>query len=301
MFYRDDQETIISSVDQHGDAVMTWVTQHHKLESFRFINSRIENAVRDQDIVLTYKNEWCHSVAETINRAPMYCNFLTSRGYQNILFVGHFWVGQYNWLHPRKEVDPTSGMLYPFPPERDNKPWYPDIDVITQFIPIIHRLWNYSPKITIVRPPEPRHKGVVHHLYNLFKVSENLIESNKQYKHGEDTFELLNWEPQNSSDLFDAVVFAGVPMKDGDQSFQLSQLKEIFNPYVTSNCEYVDIYQNQGVDGDTRFFRNRDREQDVTGSLGAVITARAVWDRETRNQGRKEEYGFLKNQIRVFR
>mgnify|MGYP003325611501 CR=1 len=298
MFYRDDQETIISSVDQHGDAVMTYVSQAHKQETFRFLNSRVVNAKQDQDIVLQYKNDHVHVIAEAVNRAPMYCNFLTSRGYKNILFVGHFDVADYKWFHERQVDDPASRMHDMFPPERQGNLFYPNIDIIVQFIPIFLNLWNYEPKVTIVRPPEPKHKGLMHHLYNKFRVTDNMVQSNKQYKHVVDGYEL---DIPEGTAKFDAVVFAGVPNQEGETAFQLQQIQDIFAPYLTSNAHYVDIYQNQGTSRSFRFFRDNVRtEKDIAGNLGAVMTARSIWDKETRNQGRGHEYAFLKRQIRVF-
>jgi hypothetical protein len=50
-----------------------------------------------------------------------------------------------------------------------------------------------------------------------------------------------------------------------------------------------------------RFFRSQRKHRiDVTGNIGEVITTRAIWDKETRNASRPEEYGFLKRQIKVY-
>ena len=168
MFWRDEQEPIISSNDTHGDSTLTYISQDEKLETHRWLNSRIVNAVKSQDLVLRYKTEEVHMVAEAMNRVPMYCNLITSLGYKNILFIGHFNTSQYKWLLDRKEVDPNTRMYDCFPPERNGFLHYPDPHILFQFIPIFMKHWGYEPKITFARPPESRHKGIIHHLYNLF-------------------------------------------------------------------------------------------------------------------------------------
>lgn len=297
MFYRDDQETIIRDTDQHGDAILTYVSHEDKLETYRYINSRLVNTIASEDLLIKYKNEQVHMVAEAMNRAPMYCNFLTSRGYNNILFVGHFDMAQYHWYLERDLLNPNTRMYDSFPPERSGDTYYPDINIILQFIPIFMKHWNYTPKVTIVRPPEPKYKGIIHHLYNLFRVSDNIVNSNKQYKHRVNhEFYLNDWDGVR----FDAVVFAGVPMQNETQSFQLEEVKSRFEPYVTSNCQYVDIWNNQGLDNNMRFFRARRHVMDTAKDLGNVFSARSTWDKSNRNRGYAEELNFLKRQIKVF-
>jgi len=300
MFYRDDQETIISDVDQHGDSKITYVSQEEKLETYRFINSRLVNSIKQNQLVCLYKNEEVHMVAEAMNRAPLYCNFLTSRGYKNILFVGHYNSGQYHWYLDKAKNNPNTRMYMPFPPERNHLNYYPDINIILQFIPIFMKKWGYAPKVTIARPPESRHRGLIHYLYNKFKVADNMETCNRQYKHGT-PFDWKMKDRATSAEKFDAVVFAGIPMHDGKQSFNLDQVKHHFAKYCTSNVEYVDIWNNYDLDDGMRFFRSQRKHRiDVTGNIGEVITTRAIWDKETRNAGRPEEYGFLKRQIKVY-
>ena len=87
MFWRDEQEPIISSNDTHGDSTLTYISQDEKLETHRWLNSRIVNAVKSQDLVLRYKTEEVHMVAEAMNRVPMYCNLITSTLQEHLFFL----------------------------------------------------------------------------------------------------------------------------------------------------------------------------------------------------------------------
>jgi hypothetical protein len=302
MFWRDEQEPIISSTDTNGNSTLTYVYQEQKLETYRWLNSRIVNALRSKDIILKYKSEEVHMVAEAMNRVPMYCNLLTSLGYKNILFIGHFNAAQYSWLLDRKEVFPETRMYDAFPPERNGFLHYPDPHVLFQFIPIFMKHWGYSPKITFVRPPEPRHKGIIHHLYNLFKVSDQMVTCNVQYKHGmtEEEIAFGGTDPDNP---FDAVVFAGVPKMPGKDSFTMSDVKDAFAAYVTPNCEFVDLWAqyDDSEFGGHRFFNDEHKhEVDAEEAISEVFHTRAMWDQESRNSGRPEEYNFMRRMVKIF-
>lgn len=303
MFYKDDQETIISRTDTHGDAVLTFISKEDKLESYRILNSRIVNCIEDQGLVLTYKNKAVHMVAEAMNRVPMYCNALTSRGYHNILFVGHFWTGQYEWILERSTINPRTTMYDQFPPERDGSNWYPDIHILLQFIPIFMKQWKYHPEVSIVRPPEPRHKGIIHHLYNKYKVAENLVTCNQQYQMGMGPDEIAfdGWDPENK---YDALVFLGVPRKHGTESFTMQQVKDTFGHMLTPNAEIVDIWnQYDNVQSSTglRFFMDhRAYGLENRSTLSEVFHCRSTWDKETRNQGIGAEFDFMKRFLKFY-
>jgi hypothetical protein len=298
MFWRDEQEPIISSNDTHGDSTLTYISQDEKLETHRWLNSRIVNAVKSQDLVLRYKTEEVHMVAEAMNRVPMYCNLITSLGYKNILFIGHFNTSQYKWLLDRKEVDPNTRMYDCFPPERNGFLHYPDPHILFQFIPIFMKHWGYEPKITFARPPESRHKGIIHHLYNLFKVTEQMVTCNIQYKHGM-TEEEITFGGTDPDERFDAVIFAGVPKLSNKNSFTMSDVKDAFGAYITPNCEFVDLWAQ--YDTENRFFNDEHRhEVDTEEAIAEVFHTRAMWDKESRNATRPEEYNFMRRMVRIF-
>lgn len=298
MFWRDEQEPIISSTDTHGDSTLTYISQDEKLETYRWLNSRIVNSIKSRDILLRYKTEEVHMVAEAMNRVPMYCNLLTSLGYKNILFIGHFSTSQPKWLLDRKEVNPNTRMYDCFPPERNGFLHYPDPHILLQFIPIFMKHWGYEPKITFARPPEPKHKGIIHHLYNLFKVSDQMVTCNIQYKHGM-TEEEIAFGGTDPDEPFDAVVFAGVPKLASKNSFTMSDVKDAFGEYVTPNCEFVDLWAQ--YDTENRFFNDEHRhEVDAEEAIAEVFHTRAMWDSESRNATRPEEYNFMRRMVRIF-
>ena len=122
----------------------------------------------------------------------MFCNALMSRGYKNILFVGHFNDHQTHWM-----LDKFAGrMIDVLPEERQDMQTFPDMNIVAQFIPLVLKTMGYDASFVIPRPPESKHKGAMTSLYEFVGMIDNTLACSHQYKHGQDSWSLTgDYEP----------------------------------------------------------------------------------------------------------
>ena len=223
---------------------------------------------------------------EMISRGPMFCNALTYQGYKNILFVGHFNDGQTHWM-----LDKFAGRLIDLiPPERESSHSFPDMNIIAQSIPLMMKMYGYEIDFTVARPPESKHKGSMHELYEAFGIDKCSIESSHQYKHGQ-----TSWSLNGEHEKFDAVVFLGVPMQNQGVGFEEDQVREIFAPMCTPEFDMVDIYY--GVPSAVKWFNGE--EKDSKTMVDTAFALRSAWDDEM-SEGRPEECDIMQRMIKVF-
>lgn len=283
MFFNPKPEIVLKD-----GSTESFVSSQRKEFSARELSSIIKSITVEKGKYLRYKNEELHVIEEAFSRAPMFCNAIASRGYKNILFVGHYNDHQTHWM-----LDKFSGrMIDVLPPEREMMQTFPDMNIIAQFIPIIFKTYGYDASFSIPRPPESKHKGVMHQLYEETTLLNHSLACSHQYKHGQ-----TSWSLTGNHEKFDAVVFLGVPMVDQGVGFEEDQVREIFAPMCTEDFEMVDIYY--GLPSPVKWFNGE--EKDSKTMVDVAFSVRSGWDDDVKTGGgRPEEYDIMSKMISVF-
>ena len=283
MFFNDQNEIILKD-----GSTASFFSGSKKMTLVTYLNSVAKNVTINQGKYLRYKNDEVNVIEEAFNRAPMFCNALMSRGYKNILFVGHYNDHQTHWMLDKF----SSRMIDVLPEEREDMQTFPDMNIVAQFIPLVFKAMGYDASFVIPRPPESKHKGAMHSLYESVGMIENSIGCSQQYKHGQDT-----WSLDGDHEKFDAVVFLGVPMTDKGIGFEEDQVREIFAPMCTEDFEMVDIYY--GLPSSVKWFNGE--EKDTTTMVDVAFSIRSTWDDDVKTGGgRPEEYHIMNKMISVF-
>ena len=128
MFFSTQDEAIL-----RDGTKQEFVLGSEKATLARNLNSSLKQMTTANGRYLRYNNSDLNMVEESLSRAPMFCNALMTQGYKNILFVGHFNEGQTHWM-----LDEFSGrMLTVMPEERDQMHSFPDLNITSQFIPLL--------------------------------------------------------------------------------------------------------------------------------------------------------------------
>lgn len=281
MFYNSKDEVIFKN-----SQTQAFFPEAEKVRLAQFLNNQLKELTTISGKYLRYKNPEINMVEEALSRAPMFVNALMSRGYKNILFVGHFNDGQTHWM-----LDELAGrMIDIMPAERMAMQSFPDMNIIAQFIPTLMKIYQYDCSFVIPRPPEDKYKGVMHDIYDINGMKENFMACSQQYKHGQST-----WTLEGEHEKFDAVVFLGVPMTDKEVGFEESQVREIFAPHCTPEFEMVDIYY--GAPSSVKWFNGEKKESDSM--VDTAFSIRSQWDEDTA-KGRPEESDIMKRMISVF-
>jgi hypothetical protein len=289
MFFNTKDETILRETNENGP-VYQYVMGHEKEDMSIRLNDLINKNIKTNKVYLRHSSRQVNTVEEAISKGPMYCNFLKTKGYKNILFVGHFNNNQTSWFMPF-DADRNVDLM---PPERAHLDQVSDPNIVLQFIPMIWKMFGYKGEIKVCSPSESRHRGIMHSLYRNNGLKDYIIKSNKQYRHGMDKFE-WNVSLSEGQEKFDAVVFLGVPKNDG--AFAEIAVKECFSPICTPDFDLVDMYYNQG---DSEKFVLA-RKKDNTESLTTVFSNRSEWDSDIKSSGgRPEEYMLMDRIISVY-
>jgi hypothetical protein len=283
MFYSTKDEFILR--DGEVQSIITGSDKHQTVKS---INSLMKFLTVHQGKYLRYKNSEVNVIEEAFSRGTMMCNAIMSRRYKNILFVGHYNDHQTHWM-----LDKFSGrMVDVFPPERDHMQTFPDLNIVAQFVPYVFKTMEYDASFTVVRPPESKHKGVMHTIYEAVGMVQDSLSCSHQYKHGQ-----TSWSLEGEHEKFDAVVFLGVPMVDQGVGFEEDQVREIFAPMCTEDFEMVDIYY--GLPSSVKWFNGE--EKDNTTMVEVAFSVRSGWDDDVKTGGgRPEEYDIMSKMISVF-
>jgi len=178
--------------------------------------------------------------------SPILLNVIANREPENVLFVGHHDQGKNrNW-------------------NRDN------LNILSQLIPIVHRVYGFSFEMTLLKPSSPKNLGTIWHLYNQFELSS--MQFNKQYVHGE---KVLIKDVENQPDeKFDTVIFAGVPHTS---RFSGVTLQKVWERWCKPHFELVDIYD--GGETQDRFI-DQEHRQDIERDVSRAFTLRSEHDRE---------------------
>lgn len=284
MFYNPKDESILKDGTNLEN-----VPSGSKHVHFNFLNSALKENTTRKGKYLRYSNDEVHCVEEIFSRGSMMCNAIMSRGYSNILFVNHHNDHQTHWI-----LDKFSGrMVDVMPEERSDMHTFPDLNVISQFIPLVCRVYGYDVSFSMTRSPEPKHSGVFSGVSEKFSLDQKSISCSSQYKHGISGW-TLNAEKEEK---FDAVVFLGVPMSDPEVGFEEDQVRETFAPYCTPDFEMVDIYYGASY---LSKWQNGEAK-DFTPHIETAFTIRASWDEDFGGkEDRPEEFDIMDRMFSVY-
>ena len=293
MFFNAKDETILrGNHEESNGALYQTVAAHEKVSLNNKVRESLDSWTQATSTYVRWSDRDVDAIDEAMSRAPMICNFLMSRGYKSILYVGHFSGSQTHWT-----LDKFAGRLVDLlPPERADHHSFPDPNIVAQFTPLIHANWMYNAHCTIVRPPEGEHQGAMWDIYEQCGALTRgpLAFSNMQYRHGIQGWEL---DLQMTDLKFDAVVFMGVPQQDPSTGFEEDEVRETFAPYCEENFDLIDIYY--GAPSPSKWHNGE--EKDVSGDLDTVFSTRAVWDEDVKTGGsRPEEKVILERMIKVY-
>lgn len=287
MFFSTINETILRETNENGP-VWRFVYGSEKESMARSLNSQLNKNIEVNKLYLRHHSNSVNTVEEALSRSPMYCNFLKTKGYENILFVGHFNTGQHSWLLPW-DADRHVDIL---PVEREGMDQLVDPNIVLQFIPLVWKMYGYKGDIKVCQAPESNHRGIMHALYKENGLSDYMIPTSCQYKHGMNKFD-FNLSLPVGQEKFDAVVFLGVPKNE--DAFSAEHVKACFSPICTSDFDLVDMYYNAG--DKTKFIFGE--AKDNTESLTRVFSNRSEWDADIR-EGRPEELQLMDRIISVY-
>lgn len=291
MYYRAENELIITGPrNEDGTSTSTFVDKNRKKNQWGKLNYLITGEVRKHDLVTRWKDAHCHTVNEVFNYCPMVLNYIASRGYRKVLFVGHFHASQRSWTFPRS----ADRNLFNTPSFRASEDTMVDPNIWLQFLPIVRHAYQYDFSMHTLSPPDSRHRQLMHALYKRYEI--DLIPCNKQYKHTMTDFEITPLEGHK----YDCVVFAGVPKKVEGHTFTIDMVKETFRPYCEDNFDVIDLN-----------YQDPDKEKYVFGAtypnaqwLHECFALRGVWDETFRSLSPEDaqvEYKTLDTIIDAYR
>jgi hypothetical protein len=250
----------------------------------------LTNELEQNDRRVYWKNDHCNTLHEAFNRLPLYLNILSLRGYEKILFVGHFNAAEKHWTH-----SPSSDrIIHNTPAEQWSKERVVDMNVVMQFLPMVKMDYGYrSFDMHVLVPPESRHRDIMHSMYKQYKV--DLVPCSWQYKHGMDNCHITPPPDQK----YDAIVFAGVPKARDDISFTKNRIHKIFGQHMTKDYDIIDLYyQNEDP---MKFYG--DTKEDLNTELVNVWANRALWDDKytgLRPESKQIEFDILKLMFNVY-
>lgn len=292
MHYRAVNETVIKSRPhvKTGDITGTFIHAWKKATAWGQLNYKMEKDIEINDLVVNWKNEDVHTVSEVFNRVPMMLNIISMTGARKILFVGHYNAAVKTWYHPAK----SDRIIHTQPPERSTEDTVVNLNIVSQFIPIVKMAYGYTNfEMHTLKPPESRHRQLMHGLYGRYGI--DLIPCDRQYKHGHNSIEI---QPPRDTQ-YDMVVFAGVPKHEDGTRFTKAQVKAVFAPYCTEDFKIMDIY-----------YQNKDEEKYIGGTqvstkdyVTKAFTNRSLWDDSFRNGtelNRQVESSLLEGMISIY-
>jgi len=149
----------------------------------------------------------------------MYSNFLTSKKYQNVLFVPSFRNNRFPKL-----MDANYETL--------------ESNASQHMTPIINKHFNCSPNIYVPYPDG--HTSLYQDLHLDFGV--NIISSNGMYEMGADNYNVI--PPEDVK--FDAVFLAGFNIPEGT-TYNAQDIKDDFAVYCTDDFDLIDDFQDHNM------------------------------------------------------
>ena len=287
MLYSKNNEFIVH--DKTGDIYNSkMIHSNTKSDLLSKLYGRLKEYKNKYQGSLQFATSTSNGVNSIMTRCPIILNMIAGRGYENVLFVGYYDEGRMlNWM---KDPDDPS-IIDEIPFESANITAAMDFNICYQFLPIIAKEYGYDFDFHVVKPPESRHRGAIHWLYDKFEIPT--VSSSKQYKHGSTStdFHLIN---QN----YDAVVFMGVPKKYDDTTFTSDEIKSRLNQNqnLLDHCEIFDI--RYGEDDKLRY-SDLENRKDHTPQIVKAFSTRAEWDQEVIT-GRAAHFQAFERNIKVY-
>tara|TARA_R110000772_G_scaffold178389_1_gene289809 strand:+ start:447 stop:1361 length:915 start_codon:yes stop_codon:yes gene_type:complete len=286
MQYRAVNELLQKGKRSAGSSVGTYIHKEDKQNQWGKLNYIIDAEVRTNDLVTRWKDADSHTVNDVFNYCPMVLNYLSLKGFNKVLFVGHFNAAQASWTYPRK----SDRNLHPTPTFKSADTTMVDPNIWIQFLPIVKMAMGYRDfQMHTAKPPESRFTQLMHSLYKRYEI--DLVPASEQYKHGGN---VTITPPHNT--MYDAVVFAGVPKTGEDEGFTEHHIRSTFSPICCEGFEIIDInYQDK--DHDKYIGGVRENNSDW---LNEVFVSRTIWDdrfREESEADRNIEYSILDTMI----
>jgi len=287
MFYSPKKELILRDLNEDGSAFYQFVYGGEKESLALELSTQLKTILHEDGKYLAYQNSDVNTIEEVLNRVPMFLNMLKHRGYKNILYVGHFNDGQTSWILD-EYADRTLDVL---PPERSGLGSQIDPNIIVQFLPLLHKAFNYRGGFKVARPTRPQHRGLLYSLYGLNGLRGHMVQASSQYSHGN-----LDWTVESTEEKFDAVVFLGCPKYD-NRAFSFREVYDQFAQYCTPDFELVDLYYGAP---DAGKWVGGEKKSTVS-DIDVAFTTRSQWDSEIKDcGGRPEEVENFRRMLTVF-
>jgi len=266
MYYRPKNELItVSARDENGSSSSRYILADHKKAMWGKLNYLIGAEKRKNKFALDWRDEYCHFVDGVFGNCPLIINYLTLRGFKNVLFVGYYEAGTRYWTTPRK-----GNSILEAPSIMSDNLTMPSPNVWIQFLPIVKQCYNYEGSFNMhtLAPPEWRYRHIVHALYGRYDVP--LFASNKQYMYGQK--ELKIERPLDVK--YDAVVFGACRYAPETESINISQVAQPFAPHITSDCTFIELKYR--VNSDQKMIEGVRENNDEW--LESIFTQHTIWD-----------------------
>lgn len=297
MKFKNESEFIVQSVAEDG--VVNSVMIHHETKN-EVIGPALGAVKSHRDNVEPGLIVDSSVIKQTVlTRSPITCN--TIQGLQKpadhdrpleVLFVGYYDQGrQLNWLMDNHSetnmVFNSDGIPY----DSREISQIVKYEIASQFNPLIAERYPYNMNVTVVEPPESRHRGAIHDVYDRFNIRK--ISCNKQFKFGSTSWQLT----ETPLHQFDVVVFMYVPKKYDDTTFDTSYVAERLGSAIRPNTILLDINM-QGEDDELRF-SNRENKLDISPQIVKAFSTRAEWDEDVIT-GRSTHFKWFSKSISAY-
>lgn len=287
MFYSPKKELILRDLNDDGSAFYQFVYGEEKEALANTLRTQLATVLHENGKYLAYQNSDVDVIDEVLNRVPMFLNMLKHRGYKNILYVGHFNDGQSSWILDQY----ANRTLDVLPPERIGLGAQADYNIVLQFLPLLHKAFNYRGDFKVTRPTQTKHRGSLHSLYKQNGLAGNMLQASSQYSHGN-----LDWAAESTTEKFDAVVFLGCPKYD-NAKFSEIEVRAQFAQHCTPDFELVDLYY--GAPDAGKWVGGVPKS--TTAEIDVAFTTRSQWDSDIKDGGgRPEEVENFRRMLTVF-
>jgi len=247
------------------------------------LESTMNSLIADKGYKVNFGGRYVNLYDEIFNFVPMLCNFISSQKVEKVLFVGDHDMNNKHWV--------TEASNHP----TDFRTDVVDMNIISQFIPIILKEYAYDIEVVVVKPMQNRYNGLMTDLYESFGIK--VIRSMWPYRHGMRYLTFKNNEYEN---YFDSVVFANIHMTDNCSSFQLAQIEECFGQLLTDDCRVIDMLHDKQSKKRLRYLFNGENKLGVESGLNEALETRRSWDRDLHAPINARVYNFLDRFISLY-
>lgn len=199
-------------IDQSGDSYSNHkiVTANQKKELLEKLHLFMKEYVTQIDDRVRYEQV----LEKMLSLCPIVLNAIANRGYENVLFVGHYDQGK-------------------------SRSWNKaGLNVLLQLLPVVHKEYGLQFNLETLRPKSRKNLGAIWYLYEQFGVPS--LQLNRQYEHGEKV--LVKDIEGRSGDKYDAIVFLNVP----NNETSVATLRTVWKKFCVDGFDIIDINTDQG-------------------------------------------------------